>query len=142
MIDLEITNINKINKWKLKAKKMGATGLVIFSTIPCLIGCRKDTNYTEQQHVYYAGISGNSVTLSPEASNIDLEDLKENGKDIKSLYLSFCNYIDDLSIIVEYCPNLEILEIKLVYSQTQIHSKIQVIILVIQKSIIVIIQIF
>ena len=111
MIDLEITNINKINKWKLKAKKMGATGLVIFSTIPCLIGCRKDTNYTEQQHVYYAGISGNSVTLSPEASNIDLEDLKENGKDIKSLYLSFCNYIDDLSIIVEYCPNLEILEI-------------------------------
>lgn len=53
----------------------------------------QDGNHDEYFSAYY--------------SNIADEDLEYLSEDLKSLHLSFCTYISDLSRLPEICPNLE-----------------------------------
>ena len=121
MVGVHISNINleklakSPNGINFKLKKIMISGLVVMSLVPGLAGCKKneDENITSTEQVtetvYFdeEERAGENIFFDEGMSNAAIEELKEFGEHVTTINLSNCQFIDDLSMIPEYCPNLE-----------------------------------
>lgn len=119
-------NTDKMNehtedKFRYKVARIAATGLIVATMVPFMAGCGKtdtttyvDTNSDNaitSEYFSDENVHGESLIIGPEITTEGLQDLREFGEDITTVYISYGLNIDDLSALAEYCPNIEELHI-------------------------------
>ena len=101
-------NINNLKERKTRISKTKSLATIGTILVLSLTGCSKAIENAEQLSPEdYKKELSTSEEVSYRYANICDEDLINLNTNVKDIAFDYCNYIEDIDIITEKCPNLE-----------------------------------
>ena len=119
---IHVDNVNtdkfkKESNKKYTLTKTVISGLIVAAMIPGLVGCGIANDIPvygdvpNANHTFYMDEDRETLYLGINSTFESLEELEECGETIRRVEIDYAFSVDDLSLLVEYCPNIEEVDI-------------------------------